>query len=583
MFENFPYTNFHDLNLDWLIKKVKEAYSPDNPPENVVISVNGETGEVVLYKNAVVQLPAVDETTWAIFRKSDNKDEGIQFIKGQKAQRIDGTNRYDIYDAGNPPAYPVTSVNGETGAVVSVKSVNGATGVVTLYPNAQIAFPNVEETTWNMYRGTGENGVITGIQFKTGDKAERIDDGNRYAIYDAGNPPPYPVTSVGTLTGAVAILDTTVVVDGDTQKLKIAFPVTTVDGATGAVTTWGANGNAMLKPPVSAQGDNWGFNRDIPSGNIGIKFVYDDVNDEAAGYIVFNDGTNPEVSLKILTPADIPSSSGVVSFNGQTGAVTCTGADLAVSGDDATKVNVAIGNNATGVTTVGNLIAEDYNSGHTYFKGVYCKKAGVLYKANATTTGTWDSTKWDAVDNVAADLCDKVNENIIVANPEYQTFATQNYSAGDYILISGVLYKAKTNISNLDTFTSSNVEAVTIGGELDALSEQIGNFDYTNPQSISVTSSTVTIIQQKSKRITPKLALIDYVFEKSGTISGYTNIGTVNGINVVNGSPITVYDSDQSRSVKGNATIDNNGIYCANAISGGDANTYHVYAFVETN
>lgn len=24
VFENFPYTNFHDLNLDWIISKVKE-------------------------------------------------------------------------------------------------------------------------------------------------------------------------------------------------------------------------------------------------------------------------------------------------------------------------------------------------------------------------------------------------------------------------------------------------------------------------------------------------------------------------------------------------------------------------------
>ena len=24
MFENFPYTNFHDLNMDWILQKVKE-------------------------------------------------------------------------------------------------------------------------------------------------------------------------------------------------------------------------------------------------------------------------------------------------------------------------------------------------------------------------------------------------------------------------------------------------------------------------------------------------------------------------------------------------------------------------------
>ena len=49
MFENFPYTNFHDLNLDWIIQKIMDAYSPDNPPPvGMVASVNGKTGIVVL-------------------------------------------------------------------------------------------------------------------------------------------------------------------------------------------------------------------------------------------------------------------------------------------------------------------------------------------------------------------------------------------------------------------------------------------------------------------------------------------------------------------------------------------------------
>ena len=49
MFENFPYTNFHDLNLDWIIQKILDAYSPDNPPPvGMVASVNGKTGIVVL-------------------------------------------------------------------------------------------------------------------------------------------------------------------------------------------------------------------------------------------------------------------------------------------------------------------------------------------------------------------------------------------------------------------------------------------------------------------------------------------------------------------------------------------------------
>ena len=56
--EKWPYTNFHDLNLDWLIGKLKEAwnqlqgkYGTDNPPPYPVKSVNGLTGDVTIPTN----------------------------------------------------------------------------------------------------------------------------------------------------------------------------------------------------------------------------------------------------------------------------------------------------------------------------------------------------------------------------------------------------------------------------------------------------------------------------------------------------------------------------------------------------
>ena len=545
MFEGFPYTNFHDLNLDWIIQKVKEAYSPDNPPENVVLSVNGETGDVILYKDAIVRLPDTEESMWNIHRVADNSSEGIQFEKDQPAKRIAGTNRYVIYDAGNPPPYPVQSVNGQTGNVlinIPVQSVNGETGAVVLYRNAQITFPNVDATTWNMYRGTGDNGTITGIQFETGNKAKRIDGTNRYGIYDEGNPPPYPVTSVGTLTGAVAILDTTIVTDGNTQKLKITFPVTTVDDQTGTVRTWGYSIDRDIEVPIAAEGDAWGIIRDIPSGTIGIDFEYDDVGDEFAGYITFKaDGSSTTQRVKILTPTDIPSSSGVVSINGLNGVVVLTAADIALSSLDSTKIDTlisantsniasifadiadtwsdqtnylqgayvihnghlykattannagtwasqnwtsitlasAISANTADITAVGDMVADTYNPSTTYYKGAMCKKDGVLYKATVQTTGTWDSTKWSATD-LAEQVVDKVDETVITATPEFTSFATENYSKGDYILISGVLHKAKVNISEFDTFSSSNVEQVTVGSELTSLNDHIAKILWTN-------------------------------------------------------------------------------------------------------
>ena len=105
-----PYTNLHELNLDWIINALKESG---------VISVNGETGIVVLYKEANIELPDIPaDLNWSIKRKTNGTNVGIKFNKAAPMQRIYGNSEFTVYDTGNPPPYPVTSVNGSTGAVV---------------------------------------------------------------------------------------------------------------------------------------------------------------------------------------------------------------------------------------------------------------------------------------------------------------------------------------------------------------------------------------------------------------------------------------------------------------------------------
>ena len=440
MFEQFPYTNFHDLNLDWLIQKVKEAYSPENPPENMVISVNGESGEVILYKDAIVKLPDVEESTWNIWRNADEENTGIQFRAGQPMQRIQQQYRYDVYDAGNPPPYPVRSVNGQTGAVtitIPVTSVNGQTGAVTLYPNAVIAFPDVEASAWNM--GRGSDGKLTGIQFIKDSPAQRMNGTDRYDIYDSGNPPPYPVTSVNTLTGAVAILDTTIVTDQGTQKIKITFPVTSVDGQTGAVSTWAYTNNDTLKTPVaSSEANVWQLVREIPSGDAGIRFEYDSTDDEISGYLVFDDGVNTPLKVKILTPSDIPSSSGVVSINGQTGVVTLYGSSIAVSSQDSTKIDAA-------------LAALDAKTG-----------ADIDVSGNDSTKISAALSALGAADTALA--TEDTNIKGSIAYNEDGNTATQNIPQGSFVVWKGHAYTASAAISSGDTLsTSTNLTAITNG------------------------------------------------------------------------------------------------------------------------
>ena len=487
MFEQFPYTNFHDLNLDWIIQKIKEAYSPENPPENVVVSVNGETGEVILYKNAIVALPDVESDMWNIHRGVDGSAEGIQFKKNTAMQRINGVNRYYVYDEGNPPPYPVTSVNGQTGAVlisIPVQSVNGQTGHVILYPNAQIVFPGVDSASWSMTRETDTSPSV-GIRFTEDGPAKRIDDDAAYNIYDEGNPPPYPVTSVGTLTGAVAILDTTIVTDGNTQKLKITFPVTSVDGMTGIVKTWANSANAMLKTPVAGEGDAWGLVREVPSGDAGIRFEY--ANGELNGYLYFDDGTNPVSKVKILTPADIPSSSGVVSINGLTGVVTLNGSNLDMSGTDTRKIG-------TVVQALQDNFAQEYDSTSTYDKGELVIYQNQLYQcaADISTAEAWTAAHWNLVDldilsrnkdqkiSNNADEISNIEEGIaIVINGNT---AAVNVSAGQYVYVKGStitgitdgLYKAVNAIVSGTAFTSADLDNTdTASGGFNALNSNI--------------------------------------------------------------------------------------------------------------
>lgn len=377
LFEQFPYTNFHELNLDWLIQEIK------NIMDSAVLSVNGETGDVILYKEPLVRLPDITSDTWNIFRYADGTPVGIQFKKGSPLQRIDNLGRYDIYDSNNPPPYPVTAVNGQTGDVVisiPVQSVNGMTGNIILYQQASVELPALESgDTWRLWRETETNAEV-GIKFTSGQPMKRVDDGNEYAVYDEGNTPPYPVTSVAGLTGAVAFLNTQIVTDQGTQKVKILFPVESVDGLTGTVRTWANSANETLKTPTASEGDRWSLARECPSGDLGIRFTYD--SNGVQGYLVFSDGQNPETALKLLTPADIPSSSGVVSINGQAGIVVLYAGDLQMSSGDATTIPQAINNKAPieslAIPIVGNVAAVNIPAG------------SFVYVKNSTITGITD-------------------------------------------------------------------------------------------------------------------------------------------------------------------------------------------------
>ena len=132
----------------------------------------------------------------------------------------------NFYSADNPPPYPVTSVNGKTGAVTIDVDTSG------LYsPTNPPPYP------------------VTSVNRKTGAVT---------GLYDANNPPPYPVTSVNGKTGAVTI-------DVDTSGLYSPtnpppYPVTSVNGKTGAV-------------EISTSGLSVSARKNITVSNVGTDIV----------------------------------------------------------------------------------------------------------------------------------------------------------------------------------------------------------------------------------------------------------------------------------------------------------------------
>ena len=91
LFENFPYTNLHELNLDWLINELNRI------KESAVISVNGMTGDVVLYEDATVQFPNVSEDHWSVIRMANGTNRGIMFGNDNKAYIVHGNLMAELF------------------------------------------------------------------------------------------------------------------------------------------------------------------------------------------------------------------------------------------------------------------------------------------------------------------------------------------------------------------------------------------------------------------------------------------------------------------------------------------------------
>lgn len=471
----FPYSNFHELNLDWIIETLKEIENTS------VLSVNGMTGEVVLYQDPNVVFPEIESSNWTITRTAGGHEVGLQLQGNMLFLRYDG-NTNQVYTHDSPPPYPVTSVDGMTGAV-------------TTMPNAATRLPDVEEAYTNIRRqiGTGTaDQAIVGIQVEK-DKAYRMQDQQRLQLYDSANQPPYPVTSVNGRGG-----DVTGLYDASNPP---PYPVTSVNGKTGVVTiaipiTELSQGDAVWIASQASPNNTAGLMRGTAAGPVSLWLdgSLDPVSgDHIAAYISWTDPTDDTnvITQKLLTNADIPQGAGVISINGLTGVVTLNASNVLYNTTD------TIMDKFNSVDTILDNLAIDmapaYSSSATYAVGDRVTYQGRIYVCTTavTTPEAFNIDHWSVSQNMTYQI-NQINNRLIT--DESYINSLQNslgivlngnttsvaVAAGQYVIvenstITGItdgLYTAASAWEAGFTVTAAYLTPVTNGG-LNSLSSKI--------------------------------------------------------------------------------------------------------------
>ena len=225
---------------------------------------------------------------------------------------------------------------------------------------------------------------------------------DRYTLYSSNNPPNYPVSSVNGQTGAVVL----------------SIPPAFVDNPAAAELTVAED---ILDSSV------WALIRETDNGYVGI--AVDSTSGSQAAYLQIGTGAGKQL-IKLLTLADIPQSSGVVSINGLSGVVILSGADIEVSTLDTRKINVVLAGLETDVSAL-------------------------------------------------QDMDDYIRE-ALVFDEQGQTTAIHNIPAGSFVYWNNGMNTASQAISIGDTLSSTNLTAVPAGGVINVLNSKIIDIHYNN-------------------------------------------------------------------------------------------------------
>lgn len=391
LFENFPYTNLQQLNLDWLIDQLNKI------SESTVLSVNGQTGVVILYQDAQVVLPNVPEDNWSIVRMADGTHRGILFGNDDKAYIVHGNLMAELYANNNPPPYPVTRVN-------------GLTGDIELYTDQYVRLPDLTDaqmTNWTFFRML--NNTSHGIQFDDDGTAYIINGTSRYILYTSHDTPPYPVNSVNGQTGTVVLFTDTngnMAMPAVTDPLYEGWSINRSVNGTNLGLEFKDDGSLVLKVgaaeytvytsnepqanyvstpsdsvqqvAVDSEDDYWGLIRETSEGLIGIKFTNTDPDDPSVS-LIYTNSLDQQQTVQLLTINDLPAT-GVYSVNTKSGIVTLYGSDIEMNLSDSRTIDDANDDTNECIAWVENTNTASRN----YAVGTYVIWNYALYQVSQT-------------------------------------------------------------------------------------------------------------------------------------------------------------------------------------------------------
>ena len=378
--------------------------------EGTLSATGGGTADAVEWKN-VLDKP----TTIAGYGITDAKIDGNNVVLGNKT--------ITPYTANNPPAYPVTSVNGQTGNVViptggNVDSVNGKTGAVVLNAADVGALPNTTVIPDKTSQLDNDSGYITNAALvpyaKTTDiptKTSQLDNDSHYITASEA-----PVKSVNTKTGAV-VLTQDDIGDGttyvrthndftdvlktqiNTNEDNIAMAESDIDGLQTDVGTLKTNVASLQTALTSKQDvivgaastiteDNLVADRALVSNSSG-KVAVSNVTSTELGYL---DGVTSNVQTQLDKKLE---KAPVTSVNSKTGAVQLNASDVGALPDTTiipSKTSQL--DNDSGFITDIPIASATQLGGVKTGAGLAVSQEGTL---SVTGGGTADAVEWNNV------------------------------------------------------------------------------------------------------------------------------------------------------------------------------------------